>query len=143
MQIRCEVCGQFVPSYDVINYGSMDQGYKELCGRCFNSEVAKLNGLRSFESPAFRPVKNNVTRELDQHIDPASVFRNIVRKYGLAISREANGLCVHSMRATAGTNALENDADLEQRSSMAGTRASGRIARHFGLITRHSPFEYR
>jgi len=45
-----------VPGYDVINYGSMDQGYKELCGRCFNSEVAKLNELHGFESPAFRPV---------------------------------------------------------------------------------------
>jgi hypothetical protein len=53
MQIRCEGCGQLVPGYDVINYGSMDQGYKELCGRCFNSEVAKLNELHGFESPAF------------------------------------------------------------------------------------------
>ena len=56
MQIRCEGCGQLVPDYDVINYGSMDRGYKELCGRCFNSEVAKLNELDGFENPAFRPV---------------------------------------------------------------------------------------
>jgi hypothetical protein len=55
-QIRCEGCGQLVPGYDVINYGAMDQGYKERCGRCFNSEVAKLNELHGFESPAFRPV---------------------------------------------------------------------------------------
>jgi hypothetical protein len=56
MQISCEGCGQLVPGYDVINCGSVDQGYEELCGRCFNSEVAKLNELDGFESPAFRPV---------------------------------------------------------------------------------------
>jgi integrase/recombinase XerD len=62
----------------------------------------------------FRPVKNNVTGELDRHLDPASVYRNIVRKYGLetGVSAEVNGLCVHAMRATAATNALENDADI-------------------------------
>jgi len=38
----------------------------------------------------------------------ASVYRNIVRKYGLAtgISTEVKGLRVHSLRATAATNAL-------------------------------------
>jgi hypothetical protein len=56
MQIRCGGCGQLVPGYDVINYGAMDQGYKELCGRCFNSEVAKLNDLDGFESLVFHPV---------------------------------------------------------------------------------------
>jgi hypothetical protein len=30
-----------------------------------------------------RPVKNNRTGHLDQYLDPASVYRNIVRKYGL------------------------------------------------------------
>jgi hypothetical protein len=50
MQIRCEGCGQLVPGYDVISYGSMDRGYKELCGCCFNSEVVKLNELHDCES---------------------------------------------------------------------------------------------
>jgi hypothetical protein len=37
-----------------------------------------------------------------------------VQKYGRAtgINAEINGLCVHSLRATAGTNALENGADI-------------------------------
>ena len=39
-----------------------------------------------------------------------SVYYNIVRKYGRATGIEAqvNGLCVHSLRATAATNALDN-----------------------------------
>jgi integrase len=43
-----------------------------------------------------------------------SVYRNIVRKYGLetAISAEVNVLCVHSLRATAATNALSNDSHI-------------------------------
>jgi integrase/recombinase XerD len=55
-----------------------------------------------------------VTGELNRHLDPASVYANIVRKYGreTGISAEVNGLCVHAMRATAATNALENDADI-------------------------------
>jgi integrase/recombinase XerD len=74
-----------------------------------------LAGHRSdLEGALFRPVKNNRTGLLDRHLDPASVYRNIVRKYGLAtgISAEVNGLCVHSLRATAATNALSHDSDI-------------------------------
>ena len=37
-----------------------------------------------------------------------------MRKYGLetGVSAEVNGLCVHSLRATAATNALTHDADI-------------------------------
>ena len=62
----------------------------------------------------FRPVKNNRTGELDRHLDPASLYRNVVRKYGLetGISAEVNGLFLHSMRATAATDALSHDSDI-------------------------------
>ena len=51
---------------------------------------------------------------LDRHLDPASVYQNIVRKYGLetGLSAEVMGLCVHSLRATAATNALSHDSDI-------------------------------
>jgi integrase/recombinase XerD len=64
----------------------------------------------------FRPVKNNRTGELDRHLDPASLYRNIVRKYAIetGINVEVNGLCVHSLRATAATNALSHDADIRR-----------------------------
>jgi hypothetical protein len=45
----------------------------------------------------FRPVTNNRTGDLDRPLDPASVYRNIVLKYGLetGISAEVNGLCLY------------------------------------------------
>jgi integrase/recombinase XerD len=62
----------------------------------------------------FRPVTNNRTKELDGPLNPNSIYRNIVVKYGLetGVSAQVNGLCVHSLRATAATNALENEADI-------------------------------
>jgi integrase/recombinase XerD len=64
--------------------------------------------------PVFRPVTNNRTGKLDRPLDPASIYRNIVVKYGLetGVSAEVNGLCVHSLRATAATNALSHEADI-------------------------------
>jgi integrase/recombinase XerD len=66
------------------------------------------------EGPLFRPVKNNRTGELDRALDPASIYRNVVLKYGreTGIQAEVNGLCVHSLRATAATNALSHDSDI-------------------------------
>src|SRR6516225_3237909 len=58
--------------------------------------------------------KNNRTGRLDRPLDPGSVYRNIVCKYGAetGISGEVIGLCVHSLRATAATNALSHDSDI-------------------------------
>ncbi len=62
----------------------------------------------------FRPVRNNRTGELERPLNANSLYRNVVKKYGLAtgLSGEINGLCVHSMRATAATNALSHQADI-------------------------------
>jgi integrase len=59
-------------------------------------------------------VKNNRTGRLDRPLDPGSVYRNIIVKYGweTGIRAEVNGLCVHSLRATAATNALLHDSDI-------------------------------
>jgi integrase/recombinase XerD len=80
-------------------------------------EAGKHGGAvshESLDSPLFRPVTNNRTGTLDRHLDPDSIYRNIVMKYAKAtgISWEAIGICVHSMRATAATNALSNEADI-------------------------------
>jgi site-specific recombinase XerD len=80
-------------------------------------ELLKQSGALSEadrDGPLFRPVKNNRTGTLDRHLDPGSVYRNIVVKYGreTGIHAEVDGLCVHSMRATAATNALSHDADI-------------------------------
>jgi integrase/recombinase XerD len=59
-------------------------------------------------------VTNNRTGTLDKHLEPGSIRRNIIVKYGreTGIDAEVIGLCVHSMRATAATNALSNEADI-------------------------------
>jgi integrase/recombinase XerD len=80
-------------------------------------EIGKHGGgvsHESLDSPLFRPVANNRTRTLDKHLDPGSIYRNIVMKYAklTGIAAEAVGVCVHSMRATAATNALSNEADI-------------------------------
>jgi integrase/recombinase XerD len=79
-------------------------------------ELLKLGGgeHKDLEEALFRPVVNNRTGQLDRHLDPGSIYRNVVMKYAKAtgISTEAIGVCVHSMRATAATNALSNEADI-------------------------------
>ena len=63
----------------------------------------------------FRPVVNNTGNgNLNKPLNPASIYRNVVEKYarqiGLAV--DVRGFCVHSLRATAATNALSNGADI-------------------------------
>ena len=59
-------------------------------------------------------MRNNRTGTLDRPLNTKSIYRNIVRKYGLetGLTIEVNGFCVHSMRATAATNALSHGADI-------------------------------
>lgn len=67
-------------------------------------------------APLFRPVKNTVTGDLSKPLNPNSIYRHIVKKYGVetGLNIEVNGLCVHAMRATAATNALSHDADISK-----------------------------
>jgi integrase/recombinase XerD len=82
--------------------------------RLIEQYLALVGHAADTSGPLFRPVTNNRTGKLDRPLDPASVYRNIVVKYGLetGISAEVNGLCVHSLRATAATNALSHEADI-------------------------------
>jgi hypothetical protein len=52
----CIDCGQATPSYEIVNYGSAESGYRTLCSRCFNTLVANLAGLEGFENASFEPV---------------------------------------------------------------------------------------
>jgi len=54
--VCCDACGTAVPAYDVVNYGSIEQGYRELCNRCFNAEMASALGLKRFEHVRLHPV---------------------------------------------------------------------------------------
>ena len=54
--ICCEACGTGVAAYDIVNYGSIEQGYRELCNRCLNAEMASALGLEHFENVRLHPV---------------------------------------------------------------------------------------
>lgn len=66
------------------------------------------------EGPLFRPVQNRVTGELNKPLHPVSVYQDIVKRYGMevGITADVRGFCVHSLRATAATNALAHGADI-------------------------------
>lgn len=53
--IRCESCDAQMPAYDIVSYGSIEDGYRELCSQCFNAEVASTRGL-NFENVCFAPI---------------------------------------------------------------------------------------
>jgi hypothetical protein len=57
LEIKCEGCGRRAPSFEVVDYGSMDTGYKQLCRRCFNMKAATAAGLDDFEHVDFEPVR--------------------------------------------------------------------------------------
>jgi hypothetical protein len=54
--IICDACGAAVPNYDVVSYGSIELGYRELCNCCFNTEVANVLGLERFAHVRLHPV---------------------------------------------------------------------------------------
>jgi hypothetical protein len=56
-KIRCDECGQKRPRYDIVHFGSAEKGYRVLCSRCFNTEVAKSPGLEGFEQAAFESMR--------------------------------------------------------------------------------------
>jgi len=53
---HCEQCGEITPGHNSVGYGSMGRGYRQLCSRCFNAEVAKLNSLEDFDNFRLEPV---------------------------------------------------------------------------------------
>jgi hypothetical protein len=55
-QIRCAKCGQSTPSYEVVNYGSVEHGCRQICFQCLNTEMAEAIGLDGFEHAKFEPV---------------------------------------------------------------------------------------
>ena len=82
-QTRCKSCGRTVPDYDVINYGSVETGYRELCTKCFNTEVAESDGLDGFEHAELAPV------ELTDCDGEAHLFHFRTRLFGPGVALDA------------------------------------------------------
>lgn len=52
----CHTCREPIASHGSVHYGSLETGYRDLCNRCFNEEVARLGGLK-FEHVQFDPIE--------------------------------------------------------------------------------------
>jgi len=65
------------------------------------------------DDPLFKPTKNNVTKKLNKPLHPQSIY-SLIQTYGkqVGLTLDIDGFCVHALRATAATNALENEADI-------------------------------
>lgn len=63
----------------------------------------------------FRPVRNNVNSPtgsgLEQAITGDGIYK-LLKRYGAMAGITMDGLCLHALRATAATNALEHQADI-------------------------------
>ena len=46
--ITCDACRLPTLAHAVVNYGSMEGGYRQLCDRCFNEAAANRLGLQGF-----------------------------------------------------------------------------------------------
>ena len=55
-KVRCVACHESVPSFEGVSVGSIEKGYRELCSRCFNTEMAQRDGLTGFEHLDLKPV---------------------------------------------------------------------------------------
>ena len=82
-RIRCADCDEFTPRHDIINYGSIGKGYRQICSRCFNVEVAKSDGLAHFEHLKFDPV------ELVDCVGKPHVFHFRTRLFGPGVALDA------------------------------------------------------
>jgi integrase/recombinase XerD len=60
----------------------------------------------------FRPTRRLPSRRVEKPLAPSTVHHRIVKKYARRIGLGVAGFCVHSLRATAATNALEHAADI-------------------------------
>lgn len=53
----CVRCGEVTPPHDVVSVASPDGAFRLLCSRCFNTGMAHLADVHSFEHPEFTPVR--------------------------------------------------------------------------------------
>jgi site-specific recombinase XerD len=63
------------------------------------------------DGPLFRPVRNT-QGTVEKHLTASAIYDCIVMHYAKKIGIAEPSFCVHSLRATAATNALENASDI-------------------------------
>jgi hypothetical protein len=54
--LQCHTCQAPIAGYNSVHFGSIETGYRDLCSRCFNEEVAE-RGEIDFQHVQFEPVE--------------------------------------------------------------------------------------
>ncbi|MGE3424835.1 MAG: tyrosine-type recombinase/integrase [Dehalococcoidia bacterium] len=72
--------------------------------------LGEASGATDKKAPLFRPVRNN-RGSLEAPMTGDGIYK-MVKRYAAVAGVQVDGLCLHALRATAATNALEHDADL-------------------------------
>jgi len=54
--LRCHTCDRAIAGFESVHYGSIDVGYRDLCNRCFNQEVAAAGEI-DFSHVQFDPLE--------------------------------------------------------------------------------------
>lgn len=86
------------------------------------SQYLESSGHSSDKNGAlFRPMKNDVTKTLKQHLDTSSIYQ-MAFHYAteVRLKEQVEGRWVYLARATAITNALEHGADIAEVQEWAG-----------------------
>ena len=74
--------------------------------------LEKADHALDVDGPLFRPLRTGGRGASKKGLTGQAVYQNIVRKYATKIGLEPRTVCVHGLRATAATNALDHDADI-------------------------------
>ena len=75
--------------------------------------LAAAGHVADLDGPLFRPVINpGGGGKLERILTASAIYRRVVRHYAQAAGVAFEGLCTHSLRATAATNALDHQADI-------------------------------
>jgi integrase len=78
-----------------------------------NDYLEQAGHREDIDGPLFRVVKRSrLGKSPARRLAPTTVYHRIVKKYAKATGLQVAGFCVHSLRATAATNALEHAADI-------------------------------
>ena len=74
--------------------------------------LARVEHGQNPRAALFWPVKNPSSGVLEKPLTGHAIYKNIVQKYARELGIEARAICVHGLRATAATNALDHSADI-------------------------------
>jgi hypothetical protein len=81
--MACEACQSPTAPYDIVHYGSNGTGYRQLCTRCLNADIADRLGLDDFQNARLEPV-----RMIDV-VGKAHEFHFRVRLFGGGVAVDA------------------------------------------------------